>query len=558
MKDKFIYKIKSYVIVILFIIIISSVCINEKVHLIKTPKLKGAIIEKEKPKFSLRGYLKGSYQKDLEEWYNDNFYLRNNFIKLYSRLKFNIFDKSSLPGAIKGKEGMLFEPDYVDEYLGLRKTTSDKDLKKLVHNIDEIRKVCNKFGKEFYLIITPSKAHFYHEYLPERAVREGTLHKDRQGKNRDYYRFLNILNSTDIKYFDSVKYIEDNNKLFNTSLYSKYGTHWTFVTAAKVLNGFIDYINKTSRLDLTNIYVDDVLESNKSFNEEDVDIQSVLNFKSKEKYKFQSPIVKSEKKDTRNMPNIFIEGGSFNWQLIKYLRMNRVVNEMDFMFYKKFVRRYKFQQMINEQVSIDKNNKELSNAYLDRYLPNKDMIILEVNQTALNNMGEGFIEIFKDYMNTKGFPKYEYIKNFESASTPEDLTYKSTGFFTVNKDENGYYNWMSDEGIVQLKNSKIEENGINIKTYIPLDYLKKSSNNPQLDVYVNGKLVYKVPINKSGIYNINIDKNKLNISKDHLYKIDLKMNSAFRFCDVDKSQGKGKKNDNHWLSMKVYYIGEGR
>src|SRR3712207_6316708 len=117
---------------------------------------------------------------------------------------------------------------------------------------------------------------------------------------------------------------------------------------------------------------------------------------------------------------------------------------------------------------------------------------------------------------------------------------------------------MSDEGIVQLKNRQIEDSGISIKTYIPLDYLKKSSNNPQLDIYVNGKLVCKVPINKSGIYNINIPKNKFNISKDHLYKVDLKMNSAFRFCDVDNSQNEVKKNNNRWFSMKVYYIGEGR
>ncbi len=67
-----------------------------------------------RPKFYISSYLNGTYQKEFEQWWGNHFVSRGIMIKSYNQIRFDLL---RLGNEIVGKNKVLYEPDYILEYL---------------------------------------------------------------------------------------------------------------------------------------------------------------------------------------------------------------------------------------------------------------------------------------------------------------------------------------------------------------------------------------------------------------------------------------------------------
>ncbi len=116
--------------------------------------------------FSWPSWWDGSYSGLRTEWINENFGFRNYLVCFTNQIKFSIFKKSNTNDFIIGKNNYLYQLGYIEQYTGKlyqgRKTLEDS-----VKKIKQLQEELIKRNKHFLIVMAPSKARVYPEYLPD-------------------------------------------------------------------------------------------------------------------------------------------------------------------------------------------------------------------------------------------------------------------------------------------------------------------------------------------------------------------------------------------------------
>ena len=166
------------------------------------------------------------FPAEYEAYYNDHLPFRNGLMRLNSEIEYYIFQNSSNPNVIKGKDGWLFYNSSVDDnpmetYKGLNLFT-EEELVKIKDNLLHSKSVLEGKGIEFVLFIAPNKERIYMEKMP-----------DYYGPPAECYRTKQLIayleENTDIRivypYEDLWKAKENREEL----LYYRLDTHWNYM-----------------------------------------------------------------------------------------------------------------------------------------------------------------------------------------------------------------------------------------------------------------------------------------------------------------------------------------
>lgn len=141
------------------------------------PRLKSSFQVKENrtltesPKISFSSI--STFSKNAENYFNDNFLLRNFFISLNSIVKFKALKSSSSPKVIIGKNGWLFyngeaakDGASISNHLGLLPYGYEDIFKSYKSNLEAKKRYLEKIGISYVFVIAPDKSSIYPEYLP--------------------------------------------------------------------------------------------------------------------------------------------------------------------------------------------------------------------------------------------------------------------------------------------------------------------------------------------------------------------------------------------------------
>ncbi len=159
--------------------------------------------------------------KKIENYYDNNFGLRNLLIRLNSYIDVKLLKTTSTEKVVMGKDGWLYygtegDKNVPDLYRGIIKFT-DEELLKIKTNLEERRDYLEAKGIPFILMITPDKESIYPEYYDDRykKINEET----RLDQLLDYLNENSDLHVVDVREeLKSKKSIE--------RLYDKTDTHW--------------------------------------------------------------------------------------------------------------------------------------------------------------------------------------------------------------------------------------------------------------------------------------------------------------------------------------------
>lgn len=105
--------------------------------------------------------------KGMEQWISDNIGFRKEFVEIYSIFKNNILGLSSSPLVLRGRHGWYYYT--ADNNIEIAKGTyplTEDDLATIAKNQQVISDYYHSLGKEYILMLTPSKVSIYPEFLP--------------------------------------------------------------------------------------------------------------------------------------------------------------------------------------------------------------------------------------------------------------------------------------------------------------------------------------------------------------------------------------------------------
>jgi hypothetical protein len=108
-----------------------------------------------------------NFPEEFDKYYSDNFDLRNQFLSFNSKLKYQLFNKPPVEGkAFIGYDGWMYlVKDEMDLYYG--NTVAKSDELTNYYDIFRYRKnFLDSIGCKYYVVIAPSKASVYPEFLP--------------------------------------------------------------------------------------------------------------------------------------------------------------------------------------------------------------------------------------------------------------------------------------------------------------------------------------------------------------------------------------------------------
>lgn len=173
------------------------------------------------PILSLKSYIDTSFSSDYEKYINDQFFLRNNWIDLKSRIEY-LLGKRENNDIIFGKENYLFK----------KFTTFNDEM--LENNLNSIITFTNNYNKEVDFFIIPNSYAVYDELTP------------RYLPLVDQLSLINSINSyLSLKSNDHINTINVAEELLKNKddyIYYKTDHHWTSYGAYLAYLTYMDYL----------------------------------------------------------------------------------------------------------------------------------------------------------------------------------------------------------------------------------------------------------------------------------------------------------------------------
>jgi hypothetical protein len=159
-----------------------------------------------------------TFPSEYENYYDDNFVLRNSLIRLYNFNKLQVFQESPSTNVIRGNNGWFFYKfsNYESYYCS---NNNSEVFERLYIEILRRKNIVESTGSEFYFLLAPNKDTVYRDQLPENI-------KKNKCENSFSKQFLEY-----IKNKESLNLIDPREALIkekdkNNPIYYKTDSHW--------------------------------------------------------------------------------------------------------------------------------------------------------------------------------------------------------------------------------------------------------------------------------------------------------------------------------------------
>lgn len=327
------------------------------------------------PSLSLEKWLSGVFQEQFNKYFSQNFFTRKLLIKLSNQLYYTFFDKSYMydQTIIIGKEKWLYELAYIRDYCRLTPFINSAGIDSIAMKMGELQKQLNKRGVSFLVLITPSKASLFPQYIPDIFIdKKITI-------NRDYENLMPILKSSGINFVDGHEITLEQQGKSDIPLFCHGGTHWNYLGAFFTIEKLIEKFSTLKGKSFPQLTYSKVILDRKP-TVSDRDLASLLNLLFPP-YDFITPHldITPITSELDFKANIAFVGASFSGVIFDMLCLNGIVNSFDYYFYYRNSLKT-FPRNINREASF-----KVENIDWERDFFTKDVVVLEINEIAFES-----------------------------------------------------------------------------------------------------------------------------------------------------------------------------
>lgn len=271
------------------------------------------------------GWLNSSYQVDKEKYIKHHFGFRNWFLRVDHQLAYSLYHKSKVYAVRLGKEGYLYDYDYIKAHNGEDFVGEDVINAKL-DKFKKIQEALAAKGKHLFVIIGPNKADFFPEYLPDEYV------VPREGIQTNYAHYIEGMKQREINHIDANGWFMQMKETSPYPLYPQTGIHFSFYGAALFADTIVSHIEEAIQKDLPDFGWSDV-EWDEEPREEDDDLEEALNIMfNLPSYKLPYPKIEINEKG-KYKPKTLTIGDSFFWRFVNWEGLTKLFDNGQFWYY---------------------------------------------------------------------------------------------------------------------------------------------------------------------------------------------------------------------------------
>ncbi len=369
----------------------------------------------EKPDFSLSTVMSGEFQTNYAAWYQENFQPRGSFIRNYSTILYNLFHLST-NNRIIGRNKDIFESGYINAELCINGSSdflqieSQTAAQLYMEKLEVLQSELEKYGKTLYIVMTPSKADFHSENIPNKYI---AMSNPSAVPGQEY--FADLLNTSDIPH--TICFEGKDEHVYPTFYLT--GIHWsrTFEqeTLVEILNNLKIYADKS----YPTITLGDVTAQDTPF-WRDADVYDLLNVWNPYTETYYQYNMQANYPENYDSLGILFQGTSFSIG---------------------FFEDYTFTMPFETAIHINRNQyiqtisgitpfSSFDELNLSEVLDQIDVVVIEILPAELESFGYGFVEALLTTLETYTPSTPPYLKSLDVAYPGEWNTLYFKGLYS--------------------------------------------------------------------------------------------------------------------------------
>lgn len=329
------------------------------------------------PQISVKNLVDGSTQTEFETYIQQHLPGKPFMVRLRNEITFSALHTVSNINYSMNRDRNLFSWENVSYYLQYFAPISESGMQELLGKLERLDALLEAHGKQMYIFITPNKVRYLADELP--WVDTAMAPEQQLG---NYERLTASLSESRLKWFDSIAYINEHRQEFDSRvpLFYRTGLHWSVYAGNVVGAAFGEYLEAESGYRLPKISVSAQPCETPVY--PDADSFEVFNTLEKPYDSYFEPVIETTDPVT-DAPGFLCRGGSFMGQSLSVLIRNHYFG--------------KNVSMENRQIFTDEFEQVVPFTDYDavdmkEYLRDIDLVVLEVNETAVSDMSFGFID----------------------------------------------------------------------------------------------------------------------------------------------------------------------
>jgi hypothetical protein len=300
--------------------------LEQNEHLFNPKALGGVPPSSENVKFSLDKWRTAKFQEGQEAYIRDHFGLRPFMVRFYNELFDRLFSEYQANGVIMGKDGYLFEENYLlaasgQDYIG------PDSINELVQTLGLVQRDLRRRGKKLLVCIAPGKGSFYPDKMPAAYHYNGST-------GRNYPDFIRVLKQQEIALLDIQDWFLRMKNTTPYPLYPKTGIHWSSYGEYLVADSLIKQVSALSQKPFPTMKLLRIEQDSKPRDRDD-DIELGMNLlRNLPDFKMAYPKFKVQPLQAgQKAPRVLVIGDSFYYGMYNWGMMQSVFEGGEFWYY---------------------------------------------------------------------------------------------------------------------------------------------------------------------------------------------------------------------------------
>ena len=311
----------------LFFLMLIAPWMQASLGLIKEKPLMGAFSATAAPDlsaFTRPDWLSGTFQETFNTQLENHIGFRNSLVRLNNQMDYSAFSQANAEGVIAGKNGELFEEDYIREAIGLYYVGDEVWQRKAIQ-LKAVQDTLAALGKTLVVVFEPGKATFYPELRPRN-------YRNIPVKTSNYEQMLKTFGNQHVNVLDLDAFFRQIKPTQEYPLFLKDGTHWSYYGAALAADTTLAYLAQKSGMNLPDMKIDGIKHLD-TIRHPDNDIGLAMNLlfpirQEKPAY----PIIRFSKNDSKRADALIV-GDSFYFNWLNDFIPSSAFGNFDFWYY---------------------------------------------------------------------------------------------------------------------------------------------------------------------------------------------------------------------------------
>ena len=376
--------------------------LQQHLHFYESKPLKGYHVPKEKIWFSKAAWFEGTYQEAYNDWHNENFGFRNECVRIYNQVAFNLFNIAKANGVIIGKDNYLYELNYLKAYNGTD-FVGEQQLLQWTTQLKALQDSLEKKNVTLLVCLAAGKASFYPEYIPDEF--------GPAADTTNYKRFAALLKEYNVNHIDYNAWFMQMKGKTEYPLYPKTGIHWSRYGSMFAVDSLVKYVERKRGIDMPGLVWEKPTPAD-SLIQPDDDIGLAMNLMWPiAPIPMGNPQFHWEDTTGKDMPTLMTVSDSYFWTMYEGLHGNSF-RDISFYYYNKEIYRQSGGGTMPAEADLSMYETETH-----------DVVMIMATEANLWSFGWGYIqESFNHFVAHKAIPerdrlvrKYELMIRVDAA-----------------------------------------------------------------------------------------------------------------------------------------------